>query len=362
MTITITTNPDPIVAGSPATVYYTNTDITPIVGDHYQLKNALGKIISHLAKIDNNTFIFDNSILDNGLNIIHIYHFEDNINIVSFPIDISTICFKEGTQILAYVTKDQETYVPIEQITDNMFIKTYKHGFKKVKYIMKSRIINSSERSINKLYKMSKSANNNLIEDLYITGAHAVLYDTIGERQKEQMNKLSAKFDMDYSMKIDGKCKLIAYYDNNFEECNEDCYFNIYHLVLESDKPDTNYGIYANGILVESTDEITLVRMNNYSLINSGFEPVDTKNKKGLSFRQTTSCKVQSKVDNYLKSKALEEYNVEDILKKKELLNQKQLEKEEKEKEEKERKNRENTRSYTYKRTVSSKKNCTHKK
>ena len=43
--------------------------------ENYQLKNALGKIISHLAKIDNNTFIFDNYILDNGLNIIHIYHF-----------------------------------------------------------------------------------------------------------------------------------------------------------------------------------------------------------------------------------------------------------------------------------------------
>jgi hypothetical protein len=57
-------------------------------------------------------------------------------------------------------------------------------------------------------------------------------------------------------MKIDDKYKIIACFDKRFQEFNEPGYFNIYHLVL-----DKIYGIYANGILAESTDEITLSRM-----------------------------------------------------------------------------------------------------
>jgi hypothetical protein len=70
-------------------------------------------------------------------------------------------------------------------------------------------------------------------------------------------------------LKIDDKYKIIACFDKRFQEFNEPGYFNIYHLVLESDNETfKNYGIYANGILAESTDEITLNRMKDYKLIN----------------------------------------------------------------------------------------------
>ena len=45
-------------------------------------------------------------------------------------------------------------------------------------------------------------------------------------------------------------------------------YYNIYHIVLEDDNNYYNYGIYANGILTESTMENTLSKLNNYDLIN----------------------------------------------------------------------------------------------
>jgi hypothetical protein len=275
--------------------------------------------------------------------------------VATFTIDISTVCFKEGTQILAYVTSNYETYVPIENIKDNMFIKTFKHGYKKVKYILKSRILNSSQPTINKLFRMPKSEHPYLTDDLYITGSHAILYDTLSHTQKEHMHNLADKFKhiMDYNLKLDGKHKLIAYYDEHFEECMEDAYFNIYHLVLESDTPDTNYGIYANGLLVESTDEITLSRIQNYSLINSGFQPIDTTLKKGLSLKKQGYSSVQAKTEKYMKHLAAEEsVDEEEVAKKKLMIHN---EKERLEQEEKERKmqkyKKSKSKSYTYKRS-----------
>jgi hypothetical protein len=44
--------------------------------------------------------------------------------------------------------------------------------------------------------------------------------------------------------------------------------FEIYHLVLENENEKFNYGIYANGVLAESTDELTLMRMKGFEKIN----------------------------------------------------------------------------------------------
>ena len=56
------------------------------------------------------------------------------------------------------------------------------------------------------------------------------------------------------------KYKLIAYYDKSFTEVNQNISVYIYHLVLESDNKNRNYGIWANGLLTESIDEFTLLR------------------------------------------------------------------------------------------------------
>ena len=46
-------------------------------------------------------------------------------------------------------------------------------------------------------------------------------------------------------------------------------YFNIYHIVLENNGDvEKNYGIYANGLLVESTNEKTMKKDIDIELIN----------------------------------------------------------------------------------------------
>jgi hypothetical protein len=179
-----------------------------------------------------------------------------------------TICFKEGTKILCKLN-GQDVYIPIEYIEEGTLVKTYKNGYKKCKFNMKELLNNKKEHSINNLYRLSKLTNSNLFEDLYITGSHSMLYDNLTEKEEDAMYKLLAtyntKFDIEIPNKIEDKYKLIAYYDSEFTEVKQDININIYHLVLESDNKNRNYGIWANGALTESIDEITLF----YHLKNS---------------------------------------------------------------------------------------------
>jgi hypothetical protein len=71
-----------------------------------------------------------------------------------------------------------------------------------------------------------------------------------------------------YNAKIEDKYKLLAYFDERFEEIMINAVFEIYHIVLENDNNNCNYGIYANGVLAESTDELTLNRINGFEKIN----------------------------------------------------------------------------------------------
>ena len=302
----IQTFPNPIVAGEPAIIIYYNSKYLPKANHQYYLKNQLGKKVSNIFIADalNSDFTFNNVILTAGLNILSIYDktsrtsgpaFSENV----IKIDVSTVCFKEGTKILCYA-KPEDKYIPIENLTDNLFIKTYKHGYKKIKYILKSQLINSSERTMNKLYVMSKTTFNGLTEDLYITGSHSVLKNTLTAKEESQMDKLLTAFkDIDYNRKIDGMHKLVACFDDRFQEYNEEGMFNIYHLVLEHDSVFQNYGIYANGLLTESTDELTLHRMTDFEIIHKGYKTMSDLNVK-LSYQNNPRIlnKIQKPLTN----------------------------------------------------------------
>ena len=293
----ITTSPSQIVAGSPATISYQNANLPPIKGNTYVLKNQLGLKVSDNFVVPNNvnlsTFYFTNVYLNAGLNTLTIYNITTGADIgatfeeSALNIEVSTVCFKEGTKIMCR-TPDCDRYLPIEQLDDNVYVKTYKHGYKRVKYLLQSKLINTDKRSINKLYVMKKTTENKLIEDLYVTGSHALLVDYLDENTLLKMDKLLNKLDIEYERKIDDKEKLIACFDKRFKEHNELGLFNIYHLVLENDDNEyTNYGIYANGILAESTDEITLSRMKDFKLINLEYkENVEKKKSIKLAFKE----------------------------------------------------------------------------
>ena len=132
------------------------------------------------------------------------------------------------------------------------------NGYKKVTHIGKSIIhINKfqQKRDTNKLYKLSIDDYPELIEDLYITGAHSILVDTLTKKQEEETIKLLGEIYI-----TDDKYRLMTYLDERATPCDKRISklkfpYTIWHLVLENSNIYENYGIYANGLLVESCSQ-----------------------------------------------------------------------------------------------------------
>ena len=157
-------------------------------------------------------------------------------------------CFMEGTQISCYLD-DKECLVPIEQLEKGMLVKTVKHGYKMIDSVGMSRIYNPANqlRGKDRLYRCPQEKYPELTEDLYMTGSHAILVKNLTPQQKQESIELFQKVYM-----TDGHYRLMTCMDKRAEPLEEEGLFNIWHLALESDDQYINYGVYANGLLVET--------------------------------------------------------------------------------------------------------------
>jgi hypothetical protein len=105
-------------------------------------------------------------------------------------------------------------------------------------------------RSTNRLYKCSVDKYTKLFEDLYITGYHSILVDRLSTKQHQEIIEHLG------GIYITGdRYRLIACVDERAEPYENEGIFNIWHLALENDDYYKNYGIYANGLLVETTSK-----------------------------------------------------------------------------------------------------------
>ena len=65
----------------------------------------------------------------------------------------------------------------------------------------------------------------------------------------------------------DNKYRLPACADEKAEVYETVGYYNIYHLALENDDYYMNYGIYANGLLVESSSKRYITELSGMTLV-----------------------------------------------------------------------------------------------
>jgi alpha-tubulin suppressor-like RCC1 family protein len=168
-------------------------------------------------------------------------------------------CFKEDTQILT-----DKGYLLIQNLRKGDLVKTLKHGYLPIDMIGTSKMYNSgdTERIKNRLYNCSKEKYSGLFEDLVITGCHSILFDEFTEEQKIISNKY-----LNNIFKIDDQYALPSCFDKNAEPYNVEGTFNIYHIALKNEDDYTNYGIYANGLLVESCSKHYLKETANMHLL-----------------------------------------------------------------------------------------------
>jgi len=173
-------------------------------------------------------------------------------------------CFKEDTKISVFLD-NREMMIPIQMIRKGMLVKTLLSDYVPVYAIGTSTIYNSGDNLRNKerLYKCSKNQYPELTEDLILTGCHSILVDSLSERQKSKTLNLFGNIYV-----TDNKYRLFAFLDEKSEPYQDAGNFNIYHLALEHSDQYMNYGIYANGLLVESASKRSIEKLSGMKLID----------------------------------------------------------------------------------------------
>jgi hypothetical protein len=68
-------------------------------------------------------------------------------------------------------------------------------------------------------------------------------------------------------MVTDDKYRLMAHLDNRAVPYEKEGVFNIYHIALENENNYWNYGIFANGLLVETCSKRYLKELSGMTLL-----------------------------------------------------------------------------------------------
>ena len=174
-----------------------------------------------------------------------------------------SVCFLEGTTVLCLL-EGKEQYVPVEKLTKGSLVKTLRDGYKRLELIAKEEMSNpgTDERIEQRLYKCSTSRYPELTSDLYITGCHSILVDTITSDERAQLIK-----HLDRIFVTDKKYRLIACVDERAEPWNSEGTYTVWHFALEHENIKMNYGVFVNGgLLVESCSKHVLTNKSNMVL------------------------------------------------------------------------------------------------
>jgi hypothetical protein len=161
---------------------------------------------------------------------------------------IDPSCFNEGTKILCLNKEFQEEYIPIENLRKGDLVKSYKHGYRKIDRIGKNPMINDPNNVGGCMFLMKKTEENGLIEDLIVTGGHALLVDDLGEHKEANAKFLGSTVPM-----IDDKYLLICNVAKQFVKLENNNLYTYYHFTLENNGDDEErFGVWANGALTET--------------------------------------------------------------------------------------------------------------
>jgi len=154
------------------------------------------------------------------------------------------ICFLKGTYIYT-----KEGYKQIENLKKGDLVNTFKDNYVAIDTIVEEEMYHDASKPRNKgqLFKLDYPEYPQLLKELYITGAHSILVGKLTEKQKEQIIK-----DYGKVFATDLFDRLPAYIDERAQVHEESGTYTIYHLALENENMHSNYGIFANGLLVES--------------------------------------------------------------------------------------------------------------
>jgi hypothetical protein len=163
--------------------------------------------------------------------------------------------FVAGTKITCKVDNVEQD-VTIENMKPNMLVKTSNGQFRPVDKIGSRVLTNPSnaERTADRLYTIPKSKYASLTEDLVITGNRSLLIPYVDDEQRRQMASILGRIvvtDKLFSLPAAANAHAVPYtvagditvYD-----------FSVSHAIRTM-----NYGVYANGLLVDCSSMVNLM-------------------------------------------------------------------------------------------------------
>jgi len=241
--------------------FYYKTQSSPPSND--LLKVSILGINTNLPPVLSYT-LYETTFVANNANAVLTFT-SQNVNSANFLSNISVVnknvvCFKEDTKILT-----KNGYKLIQDLRKGDLVKTLKHDYKAIDMIGKSEIYHSAlqERIHNQLYKCSQSKYPEIFEPLIITGHHSILVNEfVSDEQREKTSKELGNIYI-----TDDKYRLPVCLDERASVYETPGNYTIYHVALENDNYYMNYGIYANGLLVETCSKRYLKELSNMSLI-----------------------------------------------------------------------------------------------
>ena len=185
------------------------------------------------------------------------------------------VCFLQGMKLLCYdVESNEDRYLCIEDLKPGMLVVTHHHGYVPIDLIGYREVFNpglasNTERTKNRLYACRGAGLGGGVGglgvgglgvgglgvggvglgDLVITGCHSLLVDSL---TMPEMNAMRSECDGKL-YQTDDKYRLMAYAATNHTEIYDyEGRAVIWHLALKHEDRYMNYGVYANGVLVET--------------------------------------------------------------------------------------------------------------
>ena len=189
--------------------------------------------------------------------------YQNDVRFTSYP--SSYPCFLEGSKILQFNPETQtEQYMPIETLRPGDLIKTSRSGYKAISHIGKKDLPDPATNPDirDRLYVFDSKWASEDLGPLCLTGRHNLLHTKLSESEIELVKEQTGDIYV-----TENKYRVPAYLDARGKPYTKKDPVVIWHFALENDNKDQNYGVYANGLLVESSSIEYMTDHSNMELV-----------------------------------------------------------------------------------------------